>query len=74
MRKTKGAFDMATVEELVKRYETDKDLQAEVQAIIADGKVSVKEFMAFAKKHDVDISLADVPKYMAQAKKLGFIK
>ena len=65
---------MATVEELVKQYETDKALQAEVQAILADGKVSIKEFMAFAKKHDVEISMSAVPKYMEQAKKLGFIK
>ena len=65
---------MATVEELVKQYETDKALQSEVQAILADGKVSIKEFMAFAKKHDVEISMSEVPKYMEQAKKLGFIK
>ena len=65
---------MATVEELVKQYETDKALPAEVQAILADGKVSIKEFMAFAKKHDVEISMSEVPKYMEQAKKLGFIK
>ena len=65
---------MATVEELIKQYETDKALQAEVQAILADGKVSIKEFMAFAKKHDVEISMSEVPKYMEQAKKLGFIK
>lgn len=65
---------MATVNELVKQYETDKDLQAEVAAILADGKVSMQEFFAFVKKHDVDVSLADLPKYMAEAKKLGFIK
>ena len=29
---------MATVEQLVKQYETDKALQAEVAAIVADGK------------------------------------
>ncbi|MBR5430633.1 MAG: hypothetical protein IK116_08955 [Firmicutes bacterium] len=65
---------MATVEELIKQYETDKNLQAEVKAILADGKISIKEFMSFAKKHDVDISLEDLPKYAAEAKKLGFIK
>ena len=65
---------MATVEELIKQYETDPELQKEVQDIIADGKVSITEFMAFAKKHDVDISMKDIPKYMEQAKKLGFIK
>lgn len=64
---------MATVEQLVKQYETDKNLQAEVQAILADGKVSMMEFLAFAKKHDVAISMEDIPKYLEQAKKLGFM-
>ena len=60
---------MATVEQLVKQYETDKALQAEVAAIMADGKVSMMEFMSFAKKQDVAISLEDLPKYLEQAKK-----
>lgn len=59
---------MATVEELVKQYETDKALQKEVADILADGKVSMTEFMTFVKKHDVDISIADLPKYMEEAK------
>ena len=65
---------MATVEELIKQYETDPELQKEVKDIIADGKVSISEFRSFAKKHDVEISLTELPKYMEQAKKLGFIK
>ena len=65
---------MATVEELVKQYETDEKLQKEVADILADGKVTMKAFMTFVKKHDVDISLADLPKYMEEAKKLGFVK
>lgn len=65
---------MATVEELVKQYETDEELQKEVADILADGKVSMQEFFSFVKKHDVDVSLADLPKYMEEAKKLGFIK
>lgn len=65
---------MATVQELIQQYSTDEALQKEVKAILSDGKVSMMEFMAFAKKHDVDISLADLPKYMEEAKKLGFIK
>lgn len=64
---------MATVEQLIKQYETDKALQAEVAQIVADGKVTMMEFMAFAKKHDVAISLDDLPNYMEQAKKLGFL-
>ena len=65
---------MATVEELVQQYQTDKALQDEVAAILADGKVSIQEFLTFAKKHDVNISLIDIPKYIEQAKQLGFIK
>ena len=65
---------MATVEELVKQYETDKALQDEVAAILADGKVSISEFMTFARKHNVNVSLSDLPKYMDQARKMGFIK
>ena len=65
---------MATVDELVKQYQTDPALQKEVADIVADGKISIKEFMSFAKKHDVQISLDELPKYAAQAKQLGFIK
>lgn len=65
---------MATVEELVKQYETDEALQKEVADILADGKVTMTEFMTFARKHEVEISLADLPKYMEEAKKLGFVK
>ena len=65
---------MATVEQLIEQYQTDEKLQQEVADILADGKVTIKEFMTFAKKHDVDISLADLPKYLEQAKELGFIQ
>ena len=65
---------MATVDELVQQYQTDPALQAEVKGILADGKVSMQEFLTFAKKHNVNISLTDIPKYMEQAKQLGFIK
>lgn len=65
---------MATVEELVQQYQTDKALQDEVAAITADGKISIQEFLTFARKHDVQISLTDLPKYIEQAKQLGFIK
>ena len=65
---------MATVEQLINQYETDPKLQKEVADILADGKVSINEFRTFAKNHDVDISLKDLPKYMKEAKKLGFVK
>lgn len=65
---------MATIEELVKQYRTDEKLQKEVADILADGRLSAQEFLKFAKKHNVDVNLADLPKYLEQARKLGFIK
>ena len=65
---------MATVEELVKQYETDEALQKEVADILADGKITMMEFMSFARKHKVQVSLEDLPKYREEARKLGFIK
>ena len=65
---------MATVEDLVKQYQTDKALQKEVEGILADGKISFQEFVTFAKKHSVNISLADFPKYSVIAKEMGFVK
>ena len=65
---------MATVEDLVKQYETDEALQKEVADILADGKITLMEFMHFAKKHNVKVSLDELPKYTEQARKLGFIK
>ena len=65
---------MATVDELIEQYETDEALQKEVAEIVADGKITIMEFMHVARKHDVKVSLEDLPKYREQAKKLGFIK
>ena len=59
---------------LKEALKNDKALQDEVKAILADGKVSMQEFFEFAKKHNVSVSLTDLPKYMEQAKQLGFIK
>ena len=65
---------MATVEELVKQYDTDPELKKEVDDILADGKITMKEFLTFASDHDVDVSLKDMPGIIAEAKKLGLIK
>ena len=42
---------MATVEELIRQYETDPELQKEVNDILADGKITIREFMTFTKNH-----------------------
>lgn len=65
---------MATIEELIKQYETDPAIKAEVNEILADNKITMAEFLGFVKKHDVEVSLADFPKIISEAKKLGLIK
>jgi len=64
---------MATTEELIKQYETDPMLQKEVSDILADGKITIREFRTFAKNHDLNISLTELPHIMEEAKKLGLI-
>jgi len=65
---------MATVEELIKQYDTDPELKKEVDDILADQKITIGEFMGFVKNHDVEVSLADFPKIIEEAKKAGLIK
>ena len=64
---------MATVEELVRQYDTDPELRKEVEGILADGKITISEFRTFAKKHNVSVSLMDLPKVIAEAKKMGML-
>jgi hypothetical protein len=65
---------MATVEELIRQYDTDPELKKEVDDILADQKITIGEFMGFVKNHDVEVSLADFPKIIEEAKKAGLIK
>ena len=65
---------MATVEELIAQYDTDPELRKEVEAILEDGKITIGEFKAFAKKHNVNVSLLELPRIIAEAKKMGMLK
>ena len=65
---------MATVEELIKQYETDPELKKEIEEILADQKITMGEFLDFVKKHDVEVSLSDFPKIISEAKEAGLIK
>ena len=65
---------MATVEEMIKLYKKDPKLKKEVKEVLKDGKVTPKEFMAFAKKHNIEVSLSDFPELLRQAKDAGLIK
>lgn len=64
---------MATIEELIAQYETDPELKREVEEILADGKITITEFRTFAKNHNVDISLKELPHIISEAKRLGFL-
>ena len=65
---------MATIEELVKQYETDPELRKEVEKILEDEKITFAEFRGFVKDHDVEVSLSDFPKIIKEAKEAGLIK
>ena len=65
---------MATIEELLKQYETDDALKAEIEAILEDQKITFGEFIGFVKKHNVEVSLSDFPKIIQEAKAAGLIK
>ena len=65
---------MATIDELIKQYETDPELRKEVEDILADQKITLSEFMGFVKNHDVEVTLADFPKIINEAKEAGLIK
>ncbi len=65
---------MATIEELIKQYETDPELKKEVDDILADQKITLPEFMGFVKKHKVEVTMADFPKIISEAKEAGLIK
>jgi len=65
---------MATVDELIQQYQMDEELQKEVADILADGKITIPEFMAFARKHNVDVSMDQIPSYIQKAKELGLIR
>ena len=65
---------MATIEELIKQYDTDPELRKEVEKILEDEKITLAEFMGFVKAHDLKMSLADFPEVIKQAKEAGLIK
>ena len=65
---------MATPEELIKQYEEDPKLKAEVDKILEDGKITPLEFLSFAKNHDLKISLSELPKIIEEARKAGLLK
>ena len=58
---------------MIRQYDTDPALRKEVEEILADGKITISEFRTFAKNHNVNVSLMELPKIVAEAKKLGML-
>ena len=65
---------MATVENLIRKYQTDEAFQKEVKEVLKDGKISASELIAFGKRNGVKVSLTEVPKYLKQLKEIGLIR
>ena len=65
---------MATVDELIKQYETDPELKKEINKICEDDKITVQEFLTFTRNHDLKLSITELPGIIKKAKELGFIK
>ena len=61
---------MANLEELMKQYENDPEIRKEIDKILEDGKITPREFLTFAAKHDVKVTLADLPDIAREAKNL----
>ena len=66
-------FDVIAFDILTRETMEQVDLEIACAEILEDGKITISEFMTFARKHDVEISLAELPEYLRKAKELGLI-
>lgn len=64
---------MATVAELIEQYDQDPELQKEIDDILADGKITIAEFKAFKKHHNLDVPITELPKVIKKAKEMGLL-
>ena len=44
-----------------------------MQDILVDGRITLEEFLTFAKKHKVKVSPLDLPRVIAKAKERGML-
>ncbi len=61
---------MAGVNELIEKIQNNPELQNEVSAMLADGKVSMQEVMAFATKYGSQIPFTEIPQLIEKLKGL----
>ena len=72
---------MATVDELIARYRTDPEMQAEARKVLKDGKLSMKEVVRLYRKYKPEVPTEkllhywrNLPEYIEKARKRGIIK
>ena len=71
---------MATVDELIARFRTDPEMQAETRKVLADGKLSMKEAVRLYRKYKPEVPTEkllhywrNLPAYIEKARKRGII-
>ena len=71
---------MATVDELIARYKTDPEMQAEARKILADGKLNMKEAVRLYRKYKPEVPTEkllhywrNLPEYIEKARRRGLL-
>ena len=71
---------MATVNELLARFETDPEMQAEARKVLNDGKLSMKEAVRLYRKYKPEVPTEKLlhywrhlPEYIEKARKRGLL-
>ena len=65
--------NMARANMFVNSFILERPWKQDVEYLDRMAGMTKADIMAFANKHDVAISISELPKYMEQAKQLGFI-
>ena len=72
---------MATVDELLARFETDPEMREEARKVLNDGKLSMKDAMRLYRKYRPEVPTEkllhywrNLPAYIEKARKRGLIK
>ena len=72
---------MATVDELLARFETDPEMREEARKVLNDGKLSMKDAMHLYRKYRPEVPTEkllhywrNLPAYIEKARKRGIIK
>lgn len=72
---------MATVDELIARFRTDPEMQAEARKVLKDGKLSMKEAVRLYRKYKPEVPTEkllhywrNLPESIEKARKRGIIK